>query len=103
MSDVTPPLAAHVPNLLDRSRFAGPSVVFVEDGAEALAAGATTVVVDLDRCQNPSLFVVDGLVAIGFGSHVEEDRLAEAAGLGFSEVMARSVFFRRLPSLLEHS
>ena len=35
-----------------------------------------------------------------FGALVDGDRLQAAAATGFDEVMARSVFFRRLPSLL---
>lgn len=100
-------IAAHVPNIFDRSRFDSDSnsetVVFVDDGAAAVAAGADLVLVDLDRCEDPSLFVVDGLRAIGFGSHVHEHRLEAAANAGFSETLARSVFFRRLPGLLKRA
>ncbi len=94
-------IAAHIPNLMDRSRFDGSDVRFVSDATEA--AEARLVIIDLDRCSESASFAsLDGYT-VGFGAHVDGDRLKAATTAGFDEVMARSVFFRRLPVLLaEH-
>lgn len=94
-----PRVVAHVPNLFDRARF-GPMVVFVETGAEAAAQNPTTVLVDLDRCDDPIGFRIDGSVVIGFGSHVDTAAHQRARDLGYDLVLPRSQFFRRLPDLL---
>ena len=91
-------IAAHIPNLMDRSRFGGSDVRFVAEAAEAV--DADLVLVDLDRCVEVDAFASLGGHTVGFGAHVDGDRLALAAAVGFDEVMARSAFFRRLPSLL---
>ncbi|MGF1595619.1 MAG: hypothetical protein ACFCVK_01605 [Acidimicrobiales bacterium] len=94
-------IVAYVPNLLDRSRF-GRSVTFVDDAAEATAARPDIVLVDLDRCDPGELgrWRLDGARVVGFGSHVDEERQRSALDAGWDEVLARSVFFRRLPDLL---
>jgi len=93
-----PGIAARVPNLMDRSRFGAARVSFID--APDQASAAQMIIVDLDRCNDLVGFgSLDGHT-IGFGSHVDSDRLAQATDAGFDEVMARSVFFRRLPRLL---
>ncbi len=92
-------VTAHVPNLFDRGRF-GPNVVFVESGLEAEAARPAVVMVDLDRCDDPAQFRIDGAVVIGFGPHVDGAAHQEACDLGYDLVLPRSRFFRRLPELL---
>lgn len=96
---VEPKVVAHVPNLFDRARF-GPNVVFVESGAEAAASNPTTVMVDLDRCDDPGEFRIEGSNVIGFGSHVDTATHQHARDLGYDLVLPRSQFFRRLPDLL---
>ncbi len=99
---VTPPeprILALVPNLMDRSRF-GSEVMFVTTAEEVVAARPTLVLVDIDRVDNFEALVSDKFVTVGFGSHVDEERHHLASAAGFDEVMARSVFFRRLPELL---
>lgn len=92
-------IVAHVPNLFDRSRFQG-RAVFVDSPEEALAAEPSLVIVDLDRCDDLAGFALDGVRVIGFGPHVDSDLHRRAAAHGYGEILARSVFFRRLPELL---
>jgi hypothetical protein len=91
-------VVAFVPNMMDRSRFPAASVRFV-DQPDDIDADAV-VIVDIDRCEDLAGFAAAGATVIGFGSHVDDDRLALARHVGFDEVMARSVFFRRLPELV---
>jgi hypothetical protein len=93
-------IVAHVPNLFDRSRFQG-RAVFVDTAEEANAAGPSLLFVDLDRCEDLAGFVLDGVRVIGFGPHVDSDLHRRAADHGYTEILTRSVFFRRLPGLLE--
>jgi hypothetical protein len=101
-------VAAHVPDLMDRSRITAAvsgSVRFAATPHElvALAAGCDVVVVDLSR---PGVLDVLadvsalGVRTIGFGPHVDADTLDEARSAGCDQVMARSVFFSRLDALL---
>ena len=92
-------IAAHIPNIMDRSRFGGADVLFVDHAADAVDAGL--VIVDLDRCADADEFAALSGHTIGFGAHVDADRLTAASLAGFDEVSARSAFFRRLPDLLE--
>ena len=99
-------VVAYVPDLMDRSKVAAahPGVTFVgRPGAlTEAAAGADLVVLDLSR---PGVLAVLPLAArrtIGFASHVDTDTLDAAAAAGV-EVMARSVFFRKVQELLTES
>ena len=92
-------IVAHVPNLFDRSRFGG-RVTFVETPDEARALHPTLVIVDLDRCDDVEGFRLEGARVIGFGPHVDTALHRRASGAGYAEIMARSVFFKRLPELL---
>lgn len=93
-------IAAHVPNLFDRSRFSG-RVVFVETPEEARACDPLLVIVDLDRCEDLQGFRIDGPRVVGFGPHVDSAGHQRAVGAGYDEVLPRSVFFRRLPAILD--
>ena len=106
-------VVAHVPDLMDRSkvRAAFPEVVLVNQavGLAVAAADADLVLVDLSR---PGVLAavagLTGLIGpagpprrvVGFASHVDEATLVEARGTGV-EALARSVFFRRLPTLAD--
>jgi hypothetical protein len=93
-------IVAHVPNLFDRSRFRG-LASFVDTPDEARALNPSLVIVDLDRCADPEGFRLPGARVVGFGPHVDSDLHRRAAECGYTEVLVRSVFFRRLPELLE--
>lgn len=95
-------VVAHVPNLFDRSRFQG-RATFVETADEARALEPSVLFVDLDRCDDLAGFArcgVEGCRVIGFGPHVDSDLHRRAAEFGYSEILARSAFFHRLPDLL---
>lgn len=94
-------IAAFVPDLMDRSRFGNADVVFVANATDAIQSNAELVLVDLDRCDEPAEFRLVGTTVIGFGSHVDLESAAAARAAGFDEVLARSVFFRRLPQIVE--
>jgi len=92
-------VVALVYDLLDRSRIAAalPGVRFVRslDGVEA-----DLVLVDLGAA--PALGELANVRAariVGFVAHVDTERAAEARAAGCTEVLPRSVFFRRLPDL----
>jgi len=95
-------IVAHVPNLFDRSRFRG-RATFVDTPEEARAHKPSLVIVDLDRCEDTEGFRLEGTRVIGFGPHVDSDLHRRAAECGYSEVLVRSVFFKRLPDILESS
>ncbi|MGH1494006.1 MAG: hypothetical protein ACRBK7_32220 [Acidimicrobiales bacterium] len=92
-------IVAHVPNLFDRSRFQG-KVVFVDTADEARSHDPSLLIVDLDRCEDAESFRIDGTTVIGFGPHVDTALHKRATDYGYNEVLARSVFFKRLPELL---
>jgi hypothetical protein len=100
------PVAAFVPDLMDRSRFeiasreAGIEVEFVSDPSDlpdAVARGAALVVIDLAHAG--VLEVIPHLTpahTVGFASHVDKTLLEAAKKVGCDEVLARSAVFRRL-------
>jgi 2-keto-3-deoxy-6-phosphogluconate aldolase len=105
-------IVALVPDLMDRSKVSAAAagrVTFVnraDDLVGAVAtAGATLVVVDLAR---PGAVEALAQLAeldprptlLGFGSHVDRERLTEARHAGAGRVLARSAFFADLPALL---
>lgn len=92
-------VVAHVPNLFDRSRFQG-LAKFVDTPDEARSLSPSLVIVDLDRCEDAEGFRLEGTTVIGFGPHVDSALHERATSYGYSEVLARSVFFKRLPELL---
>lgn len=104
-TDTPAMIVAHVPNLFDRSRFAG-RVEFVETAEEAASLSPDLVIVDLDRCKDVPAFRLGesdhngNVTVIGFGPHVETELHRLASEAGYDEILPRSVFFRRLPELL---
>jgi hypothetical protein len=95
-------VAAYVPDLMDRSRFAAiDGVQFVTGPEELLAVEADVVVVDLSR---PGVIAVlprlGGVHTVGFGSHVDLEVLDAARRAGCDVVLARSAFFAALPGVL---
>lgn len=104
-------VVALVPDLMDRSRLAGPAaaagvgVQFVGSAAalvEEVGAGDVgLVLLDLGRPGVLDLAgrLPPGLRVVGFASHVDEATLAAARAAGV-EALARSAFFRELPKLL---
>lgn len=95
-------IAAHVPNLFDRSRFGG-RATFVDTPAEARACEPSLLIVDLDRCDDVEGFRLAGPRLIGFGPHVDSAGHDRAVAAGYDDVLARSVFFRRLDALLDEA
>jgi hypothetical protein len=93
-------IVAFVPNLFDRSRVEGRAEL-VDTPEAAAALRPRLVLVDLDRCPDPAAFRIDGATVIGFGPHVDTALHQEALDAGYDEVLARSVFFRRLSDLLD--
>jgi hypothetical protein len=98
-------VAAFVPDLMDRSRFAAHAgdVTFVAS-ASALASvdGADLYVVDLGRpgaIDAVQALARQGRRVVGFGSHVDVALLASARAAGCTEVLPRSRFFARLGEL----
>jgi hypothetical protein len=100
------PVAAYVPDLMDRSRVeiaartAGLSVAFVarpDDLTTAVDNGIRFVVVDL---AHPGVLDVLPRLGpahtVGFASHVDKALLDAARAAGCDEVLARSAVFRRL-------
>jgi hypothetical protein len=95
-------VVALVSDLMDRSRLgaAVPGVRFVRDLA---GVTADVVVVDLGRgdalAQLASL--PPGAVerVVGYVAHVDAERADAARAAGCTEVVPRSLFFRRLPEL----
>lgn len=103
------PVVALTGDLMDRSRITARhrSARFVGDGAALVAAVAGLpaggqVFVDLgrpgalDAIASLASDVARGVRVIAYGSHVDTGLLEEAAARGATEVLARSVFFRRL-------
>ncbi len=90
-------VVAVVPNMMDQGRFR--DVTFVTTAADAVQARPTLLFVDLDRVENFAAFVSDQFPTIGFGAHVDEERLASAKAVGFADAMPRSVFFKRLAAM----
>jgi hypothetical protein len=101
---------ALVPDLIDRSRIepvaasAGASIRFVDNLASLRPRDNEQwelVIVDLDAPDAMSaISAVRGCRIIGFGSHVNRDRLDAARQAGYDEVVTRSMLFRRLPALI---
>jgi hypothetical protein len=77
-------------------------VVFVsrpEELAEA-AADADLVIVDLGRPGVLEALADITVPTVGFGSHVDRERLEAARSAGCDQVLARSAFFSRLDQIL---
>ena len=95
-------IVAYVPDLMDRSKVAAAgSVMFVRRVEELSGRHADLVIVDLSR---PGVLeVLTSIVSpriVGFASHVDRSLMDAARAAGCSEVLARSVFFRRVAEIL---
>lgn len=95
---------AYVPDMMDRSKvsLAGTDITFVTTPTDLPVAsvGADLVVIDLSR---PGVLeVLPSITAptIGFGSHIDRDRLSAATAAGCDRVLARSAFFAQVAQLL---
>lgn len=93
-------VAVFAPDLGDRSRFDAVEVVHIRRPEQLDGLTLRLVVVDLDRSQDLRQFVRASVPTIGFGSHVDAERHRLAIDVGFTEVMARSVFFRNLTEIV---
>ena len=95
-------VAAHVPDLMDRSRLRSTKaeVALVADPAELVGLDVDLVVVDLSRPGVLEVLGDIGVRTVGFAAHMEEELIAAASTAGCDEVLARSVFFRRFPDLV---
>lgn len=100
-----PTVVVFAPELGDRSRFDPYQVIHVRSAAKLHELVRThdpdLVIVDLDRTSDPAAWRIDNAHVVGFGSHVETERLERAIEAGFDAAMARSIFFHRLAELLE--
>ena len=90
--------AVYAPDLMDRSRIAAahPDAVFVSDPSELGAVQADLVIVDVAR---PGVLEVVRAIAgrvIAFARHDDQSTIDAAHAAGCDEVLARSVFFKRL-------
>ncbi len=93
-----PTVAVFVPDLMDQSkvRSAFPDAERLRSPSQLATCTAEVVLVDLNR---PG--VIDALPdiagdVIGFASHVDDEVIALAWAAGATDVLARSVFFKRL-------
>lgn len=108
-----PPVAALVgTDLMDRSKLAAAAeqagfelVVWRNPGAIARALAAAPPAVAFVDLTHPGAneaierLVDAGVRTVAFGPHVDDIAMAGAGALGASEVLPRSRFFKRLPSL----
>ena len=111
-------VAAATPDLMDRSRITSAlaslsndvevevevELVFV-GSPDALVglAGVSVVLVDLSKrgaLDALPAIVASGTRVIAYGSHVDRDLLDAARAAGVDDVLPRSAFFTRLPSIL---
>ncbi len=102
LPDSQPVVVVFAPDLGDRSRFDSYDVTHLRSAAALadLADEPDLLIVDLDRASDPAAFRLENAHVVGFVSHVATDIQAVALSAGYDAVMARSVFFRRLPELL---
>ncbi len=106
---LTAPVVVYVGNdLMDRSKIAaaaggaGLSLVAAAD-RDALPDNALRAFVDLAAPGADDAIRAlrqAGVTTIGFGPHVDDVALVRARSLGADDALPRSVFFRRLPSLM---
>lgn len=90
--------AAYAPNLMDRGRIMSglPSPLWLNNEQELADTDADLVVVDLTRVKDISILEdLDGWI-VGYGPHVDSELFEKASAAGCDEVLARSVFFKRL-------
>ena len=111
--DESPELAAPsagllVGDLMDRSRIepvvaaAGLRPLVWPDAGAVTTAGLVIALVDLEHPDAVAVIarLAPRTMTVAFGPHVDEAAFDRARAAGASEVLVRSVFFRRLPGLL---
>ena len=94
-------IAAYVPNLMDRSRFAS-HVEMLQTLDDLESVNADLVLSDVS---NPEVlqYLPARLQIIAFAPHVNAEILDQAKAAGCVDALPRSVFFKRLPQLLGDS
>ena len=94
----------YVQNLMDRGRFTAPQheMVFVRTNEELASAadGADLVVMDLAAEGAIEALEASPMKATAYAGHVHEHLLNRANAIEGVEALPRSVFFRRLPQIL---
>lgn len=90
--------AAYSPNLMDRGRIMSglPSPLWLSSEKELGETDADLVVVDLARVKDLSILGKVSGWTVGYGPHVDSELFDEARAAGCDELLARSVFFKRL-------
>ena len=94
-------IAAYVPNLMDRSRFAS-HVEMLQTLDDLESVNADLGLLD---GSNPEVlqYLPAGLQIFAFAPHVNAEILDQAKAAGCVDALPRSVFFKRLPQLLGES
>lgn len=99
MSDIR--VATFAPDLMDQSkiRAAFPDAKRLRSTTQLSGCDADVVIVDLGR---PGVLdavpeiIANGIRVVGFASHVDDELIGLAWAAGATEVLPRSVFFKRL-------
>ncbi len=94
----SPTVAVFVPDLMDQSkvRAAFPEAERLRSVAQLTTCEASVVIVDLNRSGVIEAIPEVAGNVIGFASHVDDDMIALAWAAGASNVLPRSVFFKRI-------
>ena len=87
-------------DLIDASKVEAVGAVVVRDASTPALRDAELIVLDLATGIDASTVVAIGPPVIAYGPHVDDSALSVALAAGCQEALARSVFFRRLPSLV---
>ena len=94
------PVLAYAPDLMDGSKLRAAGATLVRRVEELAGQPARLVLVDLSRPGVLEAIAASDAPVIGFGPHVDDDLLAAGRAAGCTEVLPRSVFFRRLDQLV---
>lgn len=100
MSGASSPVLAYAPDLMDGSKLRAAGATLVRRLDELGEREARLVLVDLSRPGVLEAIAAIEAPVIGFGPHVDDELLAAGRAAGCAEVLARSVFFRRLDELV---
>lgn len=91
---------AVAPDLMDASKLRSAGIDVVRGLGDA-APDVDLVIIDLDRAELPPGIAAWECRVVGFGRHTDPERLDAARSAGVDDVMARSVFFKRLAEGLD--
>ncbi|HAQ42359.1 MAG: hypothetical protein ACPHL4_05070 [Acidimicrobiales bacterium] len=94
-------IAAYIPNLMDRSRFAS-HVEMLPTLDDLKSANADLILIDASKPEVLE-YLPAGPRVIAFAPHVNEQILDLAKAAGCADALPRSIFFKRLPQLLGDS